>query len=111
MLHAMSIKLIVPVLALVGLFACAAQTRTDSMGTPVNSAQNSPSTMKESIIGFTSEPRYIRVTFSKSARPYDLQVAQDNFVAVMTKVATAYKSKQEVVPIVEADRLLDIELE
>lgn len=67
--------------------------------------------MKESIIGFTSEPRYITVNFSLSPQAFKLPVAQDNFVSVMTKIATAYKSKLEVVPITETDHLVDIEME
>lgn len=111
MSSSMTIKILLSAIALLGIFACAAQTRSESGGAQGPSTTSSPSTMKETIIGFSSEPRYIRVTFSKSARPFDLQVAQGNFVEVMTKIATAYKSKQEVIPIIDAEYLVDIDLE
>lgn len=107
----MTAKILISALALIGLFACATQTRSEPGEGQGARIANSPTTMKETIIGFSSEPKYVRVTFSKSARPFDLQVAQGNFVEVMTKIATAYKSKQEVVPVTDAEYLVDIKLE
>jgi hypothetical protein len=63
----------------------------------------------EMIMAFHSEPGQVNVTFSQHAAVYALPVERADFVAQMTNITTAFKSRAQVRIVLRGPEIISVE--
>ena len=64
----------------------------------------------EEVMGFSSEPHHVNVTFSRHAGIYRLPVTHEDFVTQMANIANSFKTNQPVKAVVRGQEIVSISL-